>query len=506
MRPLIKVVEDDDIEDILEQAKQILSDVGMLIDGQHLKDVLFETGLRCGKDGRIRFPRDIIDRAISSTPRQIKLYDRDGRLHTVLGGDAVHFVPGSSGLKVLDHRSGETRAAMTADFVDFVRLADGLEHIAYLATAFSTDEVAEDIADAWRLYLTLTNSRKPMVSGAFTGYGVPRMGEMMQIFRHDRQDLITRPMSIFTITPTGIFRYSEDSCQNLIDCVRLGIPIEITPVTLMGLIAPVTVFEAAVFQTADVLAGLTIAQIVSPGTPVLFGGAPAAFNMKTTTAPMASIEALRLNLACAAVAKSLGLPTQAYMALSDAKLVDAQAGGETFSSAVLAALAGINSVSGPGMLDYVLVFSLAKLVLDNEFCGQALQFVREMEVIDPLPAIDLARQVIAENHLLTAEHTLANWPQHLYLPGPVFDRQNRDDWTKNGSTSLLQRARREVEQRLAAYIPVATDPRAVRELQRILRSGREEELDLPEIPIAEQGDRTQVMEARRRRRRPRRQV
>ena len=97
------------------------------------------------------------------------------------------------------------------------------------------------MSDAWRLYMTLTNSKKPVVSGAFTEHGVPRMVEMMQLFRADRADLIARPMSIFTITATGNFRYSEDSCQNLIDCVEAGIPVEIVPVTLMGLIAPVTI-------------------------------------------------------------------------------------------------------------------------------------------------------------------------------------------------------------------------------------------------------------------------
>ena len=96
------------------------------------------------------------------------------------------------------------------------------------------------MSDAWRLYMCLTNSKRPVVSGAFTEHGVPRMVEMMQLFRRDRADLIARPMSIFTITATGNFRYSEDSCQNLIDCVEAGIAVEIVPVTLMGLIAPVT--------------------------------------------------------------------------------------------------------------------------------------------------------------------------------------------------------------------------------------------------------------------------
>ena len=145
-------------------------------------------------------------------------------------------------------------------------LGDGLSHIPYLATAFSTNaDIEAQVSDAWRLYMILTNTRKPVVSGAFTEHGVPRMAAMMELFRRDRADLVARPMSIFTITATGNFRYSEDCCQNLIDCVEAGIPVEIVPVTLMGLIAPVTLVGATVFHTVDVLAGITMAQVVRPG-------------------------------------------------------------------------------------------------------------------------------------------------------------------------------------------------------------------------------------------------
>ncbi len=103
--------------------------------------------------------------------------------------------------------------------------------------------------------MCLTTSKKPVVSGAFTEHGVPRMADMLELFRADRADLIEKPMSIFTITATGNFRYGEDSCQNLLDCVEAGIPIEIVPVTLMGLIAPVTLVGALVFHCVDVLDG-----------------------------------------------------------------------------------------------------------------------------------------------------------------------------------------------------------------------------------------------------------
>ncbi len=459
MRPSLNILSTDLILQIVDEAKRILSEIGIEVRGTALRQRLLDYGLQLdAAEERVLFPPHVVEWAIEAAPSSITLFDREGRPYTELGGDNVHFVPGSSGLKVLDHRTGETRLANSADFVEFVRLADGLEHIAYLATAFSTDDVEAGVSDAWRLYLCLTHSLKPVVSGAFTEHGVPRMAEMMALFRQDRSDLAARPMSIFTITAAGKFSYNEDSCQNLLDCVEWGIPIEIVPVTLMGLIAPVTLVGATVFHTVDVLAGLTMAQILKPGAPVLFGGAPATFHMKATTSPMAAIEALHLDVAYTAVGKHLNLPTQAYMALSDSKFLDAQAGAETFGSALLAVLAGVNSVSGPGMLDYVLVFSLEKLVVDNDLCGQALHFAQQMKPQQDLPTIDLVRQLLNKQHLITARHTLTHWPQSLYLPDEVIDRQNREKWQKAGSQTLAQRAKTAVAKRLAAYTPITTDP------------------------------------------------
>jgi trimethylamine--corrinoid protein Co-methyltransferase len=323
------------------------------------------------------------------------------------------------------------------------------------------------------------------------------MRDMMQMFRRDAADLAARPMSIFTITATGNFRFGEDSCQNMLDCVEAGIPVEIVPVTLMGLIAPVTLVGALVFHVVDVLTGITMAQIVRPGAPVLFGGAPATFHMKSASSPMAAIEAQHLNVAYVAVAKSLGLPTQAYMALSDGKFLDAQAGGETFSSALLAAIAGVNSVSGPGMLDFVLTFSLPKLVFDNEVCGQCLHFVRDLGVIDDLPSQQLVDDVIANDHLITSPHTLKHWPQELYLTDAVIDRENRETWQKAGSKELYQRACDEVETRLAAYTPIDTDPRLDAEMRRMIVAGMTAEAPLPELPPPPAGGPRETLRARR---------
>jgi trimethylamine--corrinoid protein Co-methyltransferase len=483
MRPTLRVLDDGLCDRILDEALRLLETIGIDVQGARLRGRLLDQGLPLDAAGhRVLFPRDVVERALASAPKSFVLYDREGRPHADLGGDRVHFVPGSSGLKILDHRTGACRLANTADFVDYVRVADGLPHIAYLATAFSTnDDIEAQVSDAWRLRLCLSHSTRPVVTGAFTAHGVRRMAEMLQVFRSGPGDLAARPLAIFTVTASGNFRYGDDSCENLVDCVEAGIPVEIVPVTLMGLIAPVTLVGATVFHVVDVLAGIVMAQVLKPGAPVLFGGAPATFHMQRSSSPMAAIEALQLDVAYVQVAKHLGLPTQAYMALSDSKVIDAQAGAETFAGALLAATAGVNSVSGPGMLDYVVTFSLAKLVIDDDLCGQALHFVRDVGVKDDMPATALVRQLLDEQHLIIADHTLEHWPRELYLPHAVIDRDNRENWEAAGGLDTAARARAAVDERLASHEPTPIDPALVRELDRIVRSGLRAQTDLPRV-------------------------
>lgn len=471
MRPTLDILDRSLIERIIDDAFEVLATVGILVDYQPAFDRLNELGLPGDPTTkRIMFPRSVVETAIKTAPSGLTLFDRNSQPFARLEGDRVHFVPASSALRILDRTTDEIRDATTGDFIDYVKVADRLENISYLSTAFIPKDVPEDIADAWRLYLSLAHSKKPVVSGAFTSYGVPRMQQIMSMFREGSVDLADKPLAIFTCCPNTPLRWAEDAVQNLIDCADAGIPVEIVPVLLLGMISPVTPVGTLVLHTAEVLSGLTIAQLIRPGTPVLFGGAPAAFHMRLMTNPMTAVEALRVYSAYAGIAKHLDLPCQAYMGLSDSKFNDSQAGAETATGMTLAALAGFNSVSGPGMLDYVNCFSLEKLVFDDELAAHAHRLVRPVEIQEDLPAGPLLRQLLEENHLLTAEHTLEHWPQDLYLPGPMIDRTNWDQWEMNGSKAFKERAAETIDAALDDYDVPAIDPALHGEIRRLFET------------------------------------
>ena len=148
--------------------------------------------------------------------------------------------------------------------------------------------------------------------------------------------------------------------------------------------------------------------------------------------------------------------------------MDAQAGLESSAGATLAALAGINNVSGPGMLDFESCLSLEKLLVDNEICGMAFRLIRGIEPRDDFPARPIFEELLSEKQLLISEHTRAHLRQEHFMPGAVLDRANRSRWQEEGGTSLGARAQREVDRLIGEYQPSRLPDDVKRELTRLM--------------------------------------
>jgi trimethylamine--corrinoid protein Co-methyltransferase len=271
--------------------------------------------------------------------------------------------------------------------------------------------------------------------------------------RGSEEELAAKPLTIFSCCPTAPLKWSDVTSQNVVDCARHSIPVEYISMPLSGFVAPVTLVGTLVQHTAETLSGVAITQLTNPGAPALYGGSPAIFDVRYETTPMGAAETMMIDCANSEIGKHLGLPTQAYMAWSDAKMLDAQAGLESSMGATLAALAGINNITGPGMLDFESCQSLDKLVLDNEICGMALRLIQEIEPKDDFPALPHFEELFAEKHLLISDHTRKYLRDEHYFPSMVIDRANRSRWREEGSRTLRGRAHAEVEKLLTEYEP-----------------------------------------------------
>jgi trimethylamine--corrinoid protein Co-methyltransferase len=249
--------------------------------------------------------------------------------------------------------------------------------------------------------------------------------------------------------------------------------VEFISMPLTGFVAPGTLVGTLIQHAAETLSGVVISQTASAGAPMLWGGSPAVFDYRYETTPMGAIETQMIDCAYAEIGKRLGLPTQAYISLSDAKRLDAQAGLESASGANLAALAGINSISGPGMLDFESCQSLEKLVVDNEIARYSQRLVRGITLRDgELPAQPHFEELLRDGHLLIADHTRAWIKDEVWLPDRVIDRANRARHLEEGNHTLEERARNRVSQLLSAEPRIIDDDRRVR-LDGVMRSAAE---------------------------------
>ncbi|OQY84107.1 MAG: hypothetical protein B6D40_06020, partial [Anaerolineae bacterium UTCFX3] len=367
MRPKLEFLTPDLIGQILDEAFQLMLKPGIKVQYAEARQLLAAAGADVDEAAEVaRIPEKLVRAALETVPREFFLHDRRGQPKVQYGGDAVHFDPGSSGVHILDPETGEHRPSETRDLARLVKVTEMLPQYDAQSTAVVCNEVPKEIGDLWRLYVVLMLSEKPIVTGAFSNQNPQTMFDMLALFSGGRDGLAAKPTAIFDVCPSPPLVWSSFGAGNLIQLARAGVPAEIVAMPLAGAGAPVTLLGSIVQHAAECLSGIVIHQLAKPGAPIVWGGAPTIFDMRKGSTPMGAIETAMIDAGYAQVGKSLGLPTHAYLCATDGKSIDAQSGMESGMTALIGALAGINMISGAGMLDFLACHSAEKLTIDAE--------------------------------------------------------------------------------------------------------------------------------------------
>ncbi len=351
MRPHIRFLSDELLQQILDEARDLLAAVGVEIHNPAVVDLLHAGGARVdAATGRVHLPGDLVDRALATAPAAFRLYDATS--------EATRSIPArcaprpAAAIYLLDEATRTVRLPVTADYVRYAKLVSRLPHIASQSTAMIAADVHEQIGDSYRLYLSLMYCEKPVITGAFSAEGFPVMRDLLVAARGTAESLRERPLAVFSCCPTAPLKWSGATSQNVVDCARAGIPVEYVSMPLAGFMAPVTLTGSLVQHTAETLSGIVISQLAAPGAPALYGGSPAIFDVRYETTPMGAIETMMMDCAYSEIGHRLGLPTQAYIGTSDAKLLDAGPAGRPGSAPRWRRWRGSTAMSGPGMLDF----------------------------------------------------------------------------------------------------------------------------------------------------------
>ncbi len=448
----LRFLSDDDLKAIHEATLLVLEKTGVRVSNEVAQELLRVAG--CQLDGDIvRFNSSVVEESVRKTPSSFDMFNHNGEKVWNIGSDSVIYNPASSAVNFKDRETREIRKGTSSDVVELVQLVESLEHVEFQSTALVPSDVPESVSGLYRLYLTLKNSGKPIVTGAFSKDGLNEMKLLLEADSGGPDELAQKPRAIFDCCPISPLTWGDAASQNLLDCAEAGIPAAIVPAPLSGATSPVTIHGTLVQVNAEILAGVVISQLKNPGSPIIYGGAPGSFDMKYATPRFGAIEAMMTSCASAELGKHYGIPTHSYLGASDSKVVDAQSGYESGIGLIIGALARINVVSGPGMLAHLNCQSLEKLVIDNEICGTAFRLIKGFDIEGIEVITDLISKVGSDGDYLRQKHTSKKLRSEHFMPSGLIDRLSTDAWINSGSHEIQDRASDTVDEILKKRAP-----------------------------------------------------
>jgi trimethylamine--corrinoid protein Co-methyltransferase len=295
------------------------------------------------------------------------------------------------------------------------------------------------------------------------------MKHMLEIAVSGEEELRRKPRLLMDVCPSPPLKWSKLTSQNLIDSAEFDIPIEIIPAPQLGSTAPATLAGLLVQHNAEFLSGLVMAQLVKPGLPCMYSGSPSLMDMRYGTGCVGNVEVTMLCSAYAQIARFYHIPSGAYMGISEAKLVDAQSGLESAVGLVGGTIAGINCITGPGMLGFENCQSFEKLIIDNDICGMALRLLKEISFNDETLALDLINKVGPGGHFLSEKHTLKWFQLEEFMPSTVIDKISKPKWESMGAKDALKRAKEQVDKILSEHHPKPLDQDTEKELDSFIK-------------------------------------
>jgi trimethylamine--corrinoid protein Co-methyltransferase len=468
IRPTIRILSDEDVHSIYGSSLKILEDTGIKLMAPEAVELLSAHG--CSVDGdRVRIPPEVVEKAVESTPSVFTLYDRRGEQGFEVGGMSVRFGTGPTTPNTLDFTTGKRRPTTVRDVEDAARVCDALDNIDWIMPLGSAQDVPAKVADVHEFEATVTNTTKPIAFICSDAQGIRDVVAMAAAARGTGPSLTERPFVLAFPEPICPLVHPKDAVEQILVAAELGIPLAYYPSPMSGATAPVTMAGMLALATADALTGLVVAQLKSPGTPVVLGFAANIMDMATGNLCHGFAE---MSLAVAAhgeIMRAKRIPSWGIAGLSDSKIVDEQAAVESAFSCLMNGLAGLNMVHDVGYMEMGMSGSVEMVVLSNEVIGMVRRVLAGIDVSEETIALDLVRKIGPGGNFLAEEHTVRHFREEIW-PLSLMDRNGRDSWEADGALSLSQRVNRRSRELLKAHVPAEIGEDAKREISEIRKA------------------------------------
>ncbi|WP_196223509.1 trimethylamine methyltransferase family protein, partial [Roseibium sp. RKSG952] len=426
----------------------ILEKIGMADCPADITALAIEAGANLRDDGRICFPKTMVDEIIAKAARRVSIPGFVEDLGLTVGGGNVHIGTGGAAVEVPD-QAGGFREAKLADLYQLMQIVGRAENIHYGVRPI----VARDMPSPWELDLNtgfacLKACPKPIGISFDNATHVQSVAAMFDMALGQDDAFRRQPFCMGVIVhAVSPLRFAQEGLEIMKAAIDAGMPLQICTAAQAGATSPVTLAGALAQGLAEALAGIVVANVLKPGFPTILAFMPFISDLRTGAMTGGSGEAAVANAAAAQLLLNLGLPSTVSAGMTDSKVPDAQAGYEKGYTVALAAQAGADMINlSVGMLGSLMVASPEALVIDDDMCGAILRSVRGVELTDDALDLEMIEAVACgPGHFLGEAQTLARMKSEYVYPS-LADRKSVQDWQDAGSPDLVDRARDKVAQ------------------------------------------------------------
>jgi trimethylamine--corrinoid protein Co-methyltransferase len=433
----------EEIQRIHATSLRVFAEVGVEVNLPEARKLFRDAGVEVDEPSRVvKINQGLVEKLLSKAPPVVKLWGRaeNGELDCEIGGSAVYMATGGTALNVQDPGSKDSRRARLSDVMNMARLVEALDNIhVYMLNVYPNDIPVEDM-DVNRFGAALNRTRKHVMGGVYTTEGVRNVIKMAEIIAGSPDKLRERPFISMVTCNISPFKLDERYTRLAMEVARNRIPIVVPAEPLCGATAPVTLAGNLVVQNVDTLTGVMLTQLVSPGTPVLYGCISSISDLRDMKYLSGAVEMGLMNAASAQLAQFYDLPLYSTAGMSDSKVNDVQAGYESAITNLMVGLAGGNFIhDAAGFLEFCMTASYDKLVIDNEIIGMVMRAVQGIQVNDETLAFDVLKKAGPGGHFVSSRHTRRHMRSEQYQP-QLSSRENRDRWKSIGAKDASARA------------------------------------------------------------------
>jgi trimethylamine--corrinoid protein Co-methyltransferase len=452
-----------ELTNIHDASMDLLKNIGVAFNDDEALGIFKKKGFKV--DGNtVFFSEKKVHHAVESAPARFRVAARNPANTVSIGAEGVAFAPGY-GASFIITRDGEQRKATMADYDIFCKLVQTSRTInmtGFLMAAPS--DLPVETAHLNMLYSNITLCDKPFMGSPVSRAGAEDCMEMASIVWGSKEKLKETPVTVSLITPLSPLRYTAEMAGSVITLARYNQACIFGALLMAGTSGPLSIAGLLVQQNAEILAGVTLTQLVRPGAPVIVGGTSAILDMRTGSLSMGAPEVARISSATVQMAKFYNLPARSGCAVTDAHFPNAQAGFESALNLYVALQNGSNFIlHAAGILGAYNAMSFEKFIIDEELCSQILESLKPVTITDESIDLDLIKEVGIGGNYLSHPKTYEQCRTAFYLSNLV-NRRGFFEWREDDARHINDRATEILNERMSKYVKPDIDPQLEKDL------------------------------------------